>query len=229
MGIVGSNQSRSVGYPLLEEAWRLGRPVILPAEPPAGIKKVCGLTQPRIFRRRELSWLTEPSTVGRTDQSPLRRVLRSVPIQVRRVVCCCKIAAASFQGLSGMSAKHLLRAAKPLGRSVTTPAGFRRLSAASRQRFTTSAFRRTVFGNSKEHEPQTASAWSVSGVFAVAATAGLMGWGASELRHGGFPGTLMLDGGLATPRYASMREMEQVCRTIIPLQPFWAPCLGYGV
>jgi len=42
-------------------------------------------------------------------------------------------------------------------------------------------------------------------------TAGLLGWGLSELRHGGFPGAVLFDSGFSTPRYASMREMEQVC------------------
>ena len=108
-----------------------------------------------------------------------------------------------------MSAKQLMKAARPLGRRPVAAAGtLRGPCAATRQRFTTTPFRRGISGNSQE--PRTASTWSFSGVFAIAATAGLVGWGASELRHEGFPGTMLFDGGLLTPRYASMREMEQV-------------------
>ncbi|KAK1825842.1 RNA dependent RNA polymerase-domain-containing protein [Podospora conica] len=98
--------------------------------------------------------------------------------------------------------------AMPLGRSVAATAALRGPCIAGRQRFTTSLLRRAVAGG--HHEPRVASVWSLSNVCAVAITAGLMGWGASEFRHGGFPGTMLLDGGPDTPRYASMREMEQV-------------------
>lgn len=55
---------------------------------------------------------------------------------------------------------------------------------------------------------------SLSGVFSVAAAATLLGWGASELRHRGFfPETVRLDGAFPAARYASTREMEQVCCT----------------
>jgi len=120
-----------------------------------------------------------------------------------------------------MSAKHLLRAASPLGRAS---AHLRGPCAAHRHRFTTSVSRRTISGKTGSEEPRTASTWSVSGVFAVAATAGLMGWGASELRHGGFPGTMRFDGGLTAPRYASMRQMEQVCCTAARPHPPKTPC-----
>ena len=112
-----------------------------------------------------------------------------------------------------MSAK-ILRAARPLFRPLATTAAFRGpfVGVAGRQRlFATTVARQGVAGN--RQEPRRASTWSMSGVFAVAATAGIVGWGASELRHGGFPGTMLLDGGFLAPRYASMREMEQVCYT----------------
>lgn len=112
-----------------------------------------------------------------------------------------------------MSAKRLAMRAMPLGRSVVATAALRGPCIAGRQRFTTSLFRRAAAGSHRE--PRAASVWSLSNVCAVAVTAGLMGWGASELRHGGFPGTMLLDGGLDTPRYASMREMEQVCCAVL--------------
>lgn len=106
---------------------------------------------------------------------------------------------------------YFSKAAKPLGRSLataTTLRGSSRHLAGRSQHLSTSAFRRAIAG-AKGPEPRTASAWSSSGIFAVAAGAGLMGWGASELRHGNFPGTMLLDSGFMAPRYASVREMEQ--------------------
>lgn len=105
-----------------------------------------------------------------------------------------------------MSANRFTRAARPLGRSVaavnTNPL------AAGRQRFTTSSLRRAATNNGAG--THAASKWSLSGVFAVAAGASLLGWGVSELRHQG-SGAASLDGTSLASRYASMREMEQVC------------------
>jgi D-lactate dehydrogenase (cytochrome) len=106
-----------------------------------------------------------------------------------------------------MPANRFARAARPLGRSLaafnTNPC------LTGRQRFTTSALRRSATGSGPG--PRSAPAWSLSTVFAAAAAAGLLGWGASELRHQGFPGAVQLDGTFPARRYASMREMEQVC------------------
>lgn len=110
-----------------------------------------------------------------------------------------------------MSANRFARA-KPLGRYLAALNG---PSAASRRRFLGSTtIRQSIAGNGQEHRHQhrKASTWSVSGVAGVAMTAGLLGWGLSELRHGGFPGAVLFDSGFSTPRYASMREMEQVCK-----------------
>lgn len=106
-----------------------------------------------------------------------------------------------------MAANRFTRAARPLGRSLATfntnpcPAG--------RQRFTTSSVRRAAAGNGQG--PRTASSWPLPGVFAVAAAAGLLGWGISEVRHRGLPGTVLFDSMFPGTHYASMREMEQVC------------------
>lgn len=112
--------------------------------------------------------------------------------------------------LACMSATNrFARAARPLGRSLAT---FNNPCLTGRQRFTTSSLlRRSASGSGPG--PRTASAWSLSSVFAAAAAAGLLGWGASELRHGTFPGAVQLDGTFPARRYASMREMEQVCFT----------------
>ncbi|VBB73568.1 Putative mitochondrial D-lactate dehydrogenase [cytochrome] precursor [Podospora comata] len=106
-----------------------------------------------------------------------------------------------------MSATRLARAAKPFGRSLTC------LNSTGKQRFSTSAIRRTSTSGSSE-QPRQASVWSYSGVMAVAATAGLFGWGMSEFRHGSLPKTMLFDSLYAYPRYASMHEMEQALREI---------------
>ncbi|KAK4165762.1 RNA-dependent RNA polymerase [Cladorrhinum sp. PSN259] len=105
-----------------------------------------------------------------------------------------------------MSANRFVRAVKPLGQRPHGPS-----AVISRQRFFTTSFRRSKFTSTHGHHqgPRTASTWSMSGVAGVAMTAGLLGWGISELRHGGFPGAVLLDSSFSTPRYASMREMEQ--------------------
>ncbi|KAK3336183.1 RNA dependent RNA polymerase-domain-containing protein [Cercophora scortea] len=127
-----------------------------------------------------------------------------------------------------MSAHHLARAAKPLARSVAGTAAnpsspwLRQAQALGRQRFTTSALRRALTGkvqnngpgnnpgsgSSGSSGPRTASTWSLSTLFAVAATAGLAGWGVSELRHRGLPGSMLLDSMFPTPKYASLHDME---------------------
>ncbi|KAK4192573.1 FAD-linked oxidase-like protein [Podospora australis] len=109
-----------------------------------------------------------------------------------------------------MSANRFLRAAK-LGRSLKVLNNAPRC-VAGRQLFTTTATRRTR--TDSRQEPRLASTWSVSGVMAIASAAGLFGWGVSELRHGGFPGTVLFDSASDYPRYASMREMEQALREI---------------
>ncbi|KAH6628556.1 hypothetical protein F5144DRAFT_313171 [Chaetomium tenue] len=104
-----------------------------------------------------------------------------------------------------MSATRFTRAARPLGRSLATSSTPR---AATRQRFTTTSTRRAAPGGNGEG-PRTASTWPFPVVFAATAAAGLLGWGASEIRHQGFPGAVLLDGTFAAPPYASMRGMEQ--------------------
>src|SRR4051794_33539190 len=100
-----------------------------------------------------------------------------------------------------MSAKLFARAARPRGRPAAALRGPGPCAATGLQRFSRSAFRRATNGaKGGRQEPRIASAWSCSGAFAIAATAGLVGWGASELRHGGFPGTMLLDGGFMAPR-----------------------------
>lgn len=148
------------------------------------------------------------SAASKASQSTLGSVLRPCRSRRRARKRCCKDRCCVLR-VSCMSAKLLLRAARPLGRPVAAPVTARRSCALASRHFTASATRRAA--PSGDHEPRTASTWSVSNVFAIAATAGLLGWGASEARHGSFPGTLLLDGSVDGPRYASMREMEQVC------------------
>ena len=111
-----------------------------------------------------------------------------------------------------MSANRFTRAARPLGRSLTKSNNNPCLP--GRQRFTTSSARRAAAGNGAGS--RAASAWPLQGVLAAAAAAGFLGWGASELRHQGFPGTVLLDGTFPARRYASMREMQQVCLLTLP-------------
>ncbi|KAJ4298576.1 D-lactate ferricytochrome c oxidoreductase [Collariella sp. IMI 366227] len=77
--------------------------------------------------------------------------------------------------------------------------------AAGRQRFTTSSLRRAAINNGAG--TQAASKRSLSGVFAIAGAASLLGWGVSELRHRD-SGAASVDGTSPASRYASMREME---------------------
>lgn len=127
-----------------------------------------------------------------------------------------------------MSVQLLARAAKPLGRSLAVaraaiicgPGPFSGSPRGS-QFYTTSAVRQSPTGNDggkgsdagpgNIKDAKNASTWALSGVFAVAVGAGLMGWGLSELRHRGFPGTMMLDSLFPMPKYANLREMEHVC------------------
>lgn len=62
----------------------------------------------------------------------------------------------------------------------------------------------------EQSSSSSSSKWSLAGVCAVAVASGLLGWGVSELRHGSFPGAVLLDGSYPKHQYASMREMELV-------------------
>lgn len=116
-----------------------------------------------------------------------------------------KVCLVHLRLLTCMSATRFTRAARPLSRSL---APFNAPRAAARQRFTTTSTRRAAPGNGEG--PRTASTWPFPVVFAATAAAGLLGWGASEIRHQGFPGAVLLDGTFAAPAYASVRGMEQV-------------------
>lgn len=130
-----------------------------------------------------------------------------------------------------MSVQYLARAAKPLSRSLAvaraTPAAIYGPFTGSLRGprfYTTSAVRQSPIGSDSGKandgpgnikEAKNASTWALSGVFAVAVGAGLIGWGLSELRHGGFPGTVMLDSLFPMPKYANLREMELVCHNLL--------------
>lgn len=212
-------KSRDSGRP---HESRVDRPVILPEEP--------GPERERLDKKAvSCTQFTSRTHPGRREDATRRR---ANPRQARRCQCChfcpsrgivpligaAKIAVAS-SGSSCMSASYLARVARPLGRPVVAATTARGPNAAGRCRFSTSVLRRALAGNSRG--PRIASTWPMSGIFAIAAAAGLVGWGASELRHGNFPGTMLLDSGFL-PRYASMRQMEQVCRTTAS----GAPCSG---
>ncbi|KAK3330951.1 hypothetical protein B0H66DRAFT_465198 [Apodospora peruviana] len=127
-----------------------------------------------------------------------------------------------------MSVHHFARAAKPLGRPMTAAASIGAPCAghAASRRLATSAVRRILTGtgntagpsngsgNGDGRGPRNASAWPLSGVFAVAVGAGVIGWGISELRYRGFPGTVMLDSIFPMPKYANLREMKQALEEI---------------
>ncbi|KAK4214093.1 mitochondrial D-lactate dehydrogenase [Rhypophila decipiens] len=125
-----------------------------------------------------------------------------------------------------MSAQSLIRAVKPLSRSAAVarrvticgPLSARYYSSPPPIRTSASGSKRPDENdNSSSGNPEdlkNASAWPLSGVFAVALGAGLAGWGISELRHRGFPGTMMLDSLFPMPKYASLGEMEQALKEI---------------
>ncbi|KAM7187117.1 mitochondrial D-lactate dehydrogenase [Naviculisporaceae sp. PSN 640] len=125
-----------------------------------------------------------------------------------------------------MPAQSLIRAARPLGRSATvarcvticgpliTP---RYYSAPPAVRPSASGSKKATGDSTKSgnaEDIKNASTWQLSGVFAVALGAGFIGWGLSELRHGSFPGTMMLDSLFPMPKYASLAEMEQALQEI---------------
>ncbi|KAH6630272.1 FAD-linked oxidase-like protein [Chaetomium sp. MPI-SDFR-AT-0129] len=109
-----------------------------------------------------------------------------------------------------MSATRFTRAAKPLCRSLAVNP----VNPAARRRFTTTPVRRAATGSGPGPSPRIAPGWSLSGVFAIAAGAGLLGWVVSEARHGTLPGAVLLDGQFPGPRYASLRGMEQALEEI---------------
>ncbi|AEO65137.1 uncharacterized protein THITE_2111834 [Thermothielavioides terrestris NRRL 8126] len=111
-----------------------------------------------------------------------------------------------------MSATRLLRAGRPLRRSLTA---LDKPCAAGRQPFATSSARRAGPGAGSGQSARASSAtWSLSSVLSVAAVASFLGWSVSEFQHRGFPGAFLLDGAFPASRYASMREMEQALREI---------------
>jgi len=130
-----------------------------------------------------------------------------------------------------MSTHLLTRAGKPLGRYVAATANkprywVRQSPSILRNRpFTSSAgqLQRPVTGDGRgrnrggpdsntgsNNDPRFASAWPLPAIVTVAVAAGLLGWAISEIRHGSFPGTMLLDSLFPMPSYASMPEMEQV-------------------
>ncbi|KAB5560006.1 FAD-linked oxidase-like protein [Coniochaeta sp. 2T2.1] len=120
-----------------------------------------------------------------------------------------------------MSGNFLARVVRPLGRSTAatsvsvSPSS---VTAAGRtQSFTTSAVRRNAApGKAPRKIPaaRTASTWTGPGVLAVAAVAGLLGWGVASLSVKEFPGAMRLDSKIAMPRYASMHDMEVALKEI---------------
>lgn len=117
-----------------------------------------------------------------------------------------------------MSTTYLMKAARPIRRAVAGPGvSGSTCSIAFRQRFTTSAVRSNISGesggssNGKARQTRWASTWPpVSGAIVIATTAGLLGWSLSEFRHNGFPGTMLMDSIYPALDYASLHEMEQV-------------------
>ncbi len=105
-----------------------------------------------------------------------------------------------------MSANFFARAARPLGRSA---------KAAAPRPFSTSQFRpRHTTGNSVAAD--ATRTWTPHGVFTIALTTGLLGWGLAAVSFGGWPGgpVMLLDSKTMMPRYASTHELELVrlCR-----------------
>lgn len=106
-----------------------------------------------------------------------------------------------------MSASYFARVVKPLGRSASASAAAGAAATTRRSRFfTTSASRRNITG--KTTSSKTASTWSGQGVLAIAAAAGLAGWGLATLNTRGFPETLLLDSKMPMPKYAGMHDMK---------------------
>jgi len=76
----------------------------------------------------------------------------------------------------------------------------------------------SAVGGTRATSRPSPSRWSGRNVFAVAATAGVLGWGVANWQQNGLDGmrflpgfgsTILLDSGLG-PKYASMSEMKRV-------------------
>lgn len=109
-----------------------------------------------------------------------------------------------------MSARYLARAVRPIGRPAVASARPPTTVSGMDRFFTVSAFRRGKATAGKVPAARTASTWSGPGVLAVAAVAGLLGWGLASFSLNEFPGATRLDSRIAMPKYASMRDMEVV-------------------
>lgn len=110
-----------------------------------------------------------------------------------------------------MSVNSFARGMRPLRRSATASAaaGPRAAAATPRRFFNASAFRRNTAGNKTgAGEPGPGSTWTSQRVVAIAAAAGVLGWGLASIDSGRFPGAMLLDSKVS--KYASMREMELV-------------------
>jgi hypothetical protein len=156
---------------------------------------------------------------------------KNLPCTLYCVLCCSLLRISRFLFAppllrwtrpSCMSANGFSRAARPLvaaGCCVRYPCSRLGVRQHQHQCFTTTTTRRSAAGgnaNPSGAPPRMASAvgaaWSLPGVIGIAAAAGIAGWGLSELRHRGLPGTVLLDGVFPPQgQYASMREMQQVC------------------
>lgn len=131
---------------------------------------------------------------------------------------------------SSMSARSLIRAAKPLGRpaavarrvAICGPLTTRYYSAPPAIRPSTAGDKtanKDNTGSESSEDLKNASTWPLSSVVAVALGAGLAGWVLSEFQHRGFPGAMMLDSLFPMPKYASIPEMEQVGHMLLSYLP----------
>jgi len=118
-----------------------------------------------------------------------------------------------------MSINLLPRATKPLGRIA---------KAGGRRQFSAWQPRRRPHGGGAAGANGTT--WTGQRVFTVAAIAGAAGWGLASLSGAWFPPrtSLLLDSKFRImPRYASMHEMELVCRARAsgPAPPPFCECI----
>lgn len=104
-----------------------------------------------------------------------------------------------------MSAKNLVKAARPLGRWGSS-AGSRRSF------FTSSSLRQEAGHQAGEPGPKQSPVWTGTTVFAVAAGAGLVGWGLATVMSNNAPSKnkRLLDSKSPMPQYANKKDMELV-------------------
>lgn len=120
-----------------------------------------------------------------------------------------------------MAANYFARVVRHFGRARATAdasASPSTIAVSAKARFSTTSTLGPKNAARKISATRTASTWNGSGVLTIAAAAGLLGWSWATYRVQGFPGAMLLDSKVSSPKYASMRDMELVGNFVLTLR-----------